>query len=48
MSAFTMLIIAVMVALFAAFASTLAWAQQHARSPHPAPAEVLRRKRRSF
>jgi len=43
-----MLIVTIAVALFAVFAGTLAWAQQHARPMKPAPAEVFRRRRRPY
>jgi hypothetical protein len=44
----TMIVLASMVGLFAAFAAGLAWAQQHARQLSAAPAEVPRPKRRPF
>jgi hypothetical protein len=48
MSGFTLLVIAVAVALFAALAGSLAWAQQHARVPRLAPLKTFRRRRRPF
>jgi hypothetical protein len=48
MSASTLLAVVVLVALFAAFAGTLAWAQQHVRRESPMPADVFGRKRRPF
>jgi hypothetical protein len=44
----TMITLATVVSLFAAFAAGLAWAQQHARQLTAAPAEAPRRKRRPF
>ena len=44
----TMLTVTVVIVLFASFAGTLAWVQQHARSLSTAPAETFRRKRRPF
>ena len=48
MSASTLLVVSAVVAVFALFAGTLAWAQQHARSASPAPVGGFRRKRRPF
>jgi len=47
-TATTMIILATMVCLFAAFAVGLAWAQHYARQLTAAPADVPRRKRRPF
>jgi len=44
----TMIFLASMVSLFAAFAAGLAWAQQHARQLSAASVEVPRPKRRPF
>jgi hypothetical protein len=44
----SMIIVSIVVALFAAFAGALVGAQQHSRSMNPAPAKILRRKRRPF
>jgi hypothetical protein len=48
MSASTLLVVTAAVALFAVFAGTLAWAQQHARPASPAPVQGIPRKRRPF
>jgi hypothetical protein len=44
----TMIFLASMVSLFAAFAAGLAWAQQHARQLSAASVEVPRSNRRPF
>jgi hypothetical protein len=47
-TATTMIVLAAVVSLFAAFAAGLAWAQQHARQLTAAPAEAPRPRRRPF
>jgi len=47
-TATTMIILAAVVSLFAAFAAGLAWAQPHARQLTTAPADTPRSKRRPF
>jgi hypothetical protein len=48
MTATTVIILAAMVGLFAAFAAGLAWAQQLTRHLSAAPADAPRPKRRPF
>jgi hypothetical protein len=48
MTATTVIMLATVVSLFAAFAAGLAWAQPHARQLSAAPAEARRSKRRPF
>ena len=48
MTVSALLTLTIVVALFAALAGGLAWAQQHARQLTTAPANVPRRKRRPF
>jgi Flp pilus assembly protein CpaB len=48
MTTSTMIVLAAVVALFAGFASALAWAQPHARQLTAAPADAPRPRRRPF